>query len=303
MTTKTIGTIPAEKLLGMEIDLLTKLRSGALTLYSFEMYLKGQNPFNFPNTIKLGTFKTEGELRAAIQAAGGNVSDYSKDIMPKPEFTLAETEMDVELVITSGADLGFTEAATRKEIYERATSEEFGYMLCPAEVGPQLRLQYLGQPKNEWLLIGMEPITDSDGDLSIFLVERYDDGDLWLYKYYGHAGLQWDPGFRWVFLRPRNSFCFSPQVFWGEFCLESCPFQPPSILPISSICRDRAIYFLLSRDLVSHKIINSIFRVSTFRIANRTYGCFSSFERKLAAAVASIISMNKVSILWPSEWR
>ena len=162
MTTKTIGTIPVEKLLDMGIDLLTRLRSGALSLYSFEMYLNGQNPFNFPNTIKLGTFKTEGELRAAIEAAGGDVTMHSKHIMSKPAFTLVETEMDVELVITSGTDLGFTEAVTRKEIYERATSEEFGYMLCPAEVGPQLRLQYLGQPENECFLIGMVPITDSD---------------------------------------------------------------------------------------------------------------------------------------------
>src|SRR3989338_1812112 len=83
-----------------------------------------------------------------------------------------------------------------------------------------------------------------------------------------------NPGLR------RNSFHFSLVFRAGEFCFcsffLSCPLQPPSILPISSIFTDKARYFLLSIDLVSHKTIKSIFRVSVFRIANFTKGCFSS---------------------------
>jgi len=56
----------------------------------------------------------------------------------------------------------------------------------------------------------------------------------------------------------------------GEFCFESWPFQPPSIFPISAISWERAIYFLLSRDLVSQRIRKNIFTVSVFLIANLT---------------------------------
>jgi len=46
-----------------------------------------------------------------------------------------------------------------------AAAKERGLELCPAEVGPQLRLQYQDQ-LDEWLVIGMEPILGPDGTLA-----------------------------------------------------------------------------------------------------------------------------------------
>ena len=114
------------------------------------------------------------------------------------------------------------------------------------------------------------------------------------------------PGF--VF---RNSLHFSLGFALGEFCfnwvccncLKIWPFQPPSILPISSILSESAIYLLSFSDLVSHKTISKTFNVSVFLIANLTQGCFSSLLRKLAMAIPSIISINRLSIFWPKEWR
>lgn len=77
----------------------------------------------------------------------------------------------------------------------------------------------------------------------------------------------------WWFGGVRNFFHFSPYL--GEFCLMICPHQPPRFLPISSSFRDRVIYFLLSKDFVSQRIIKNIFNVSTFLVAKRTYGSFS----------------------------
>ncbi len=102
---------------------------------------------------------------------------------------------------------------------------------------------------------------------------------------------------------PRNSLHFSPYLCGGEFCFISCPSQPPSIRPISSSGSERAIYFLLSSDFVSQRIIKRTLSVSVFLVAIRTYGCFSVRGRKPAAAIASIISMNKTSIRVPSEYR
>ena len=97
----------------------------------------------------------------------------------------------------------------------------------------------------------------------------------------------------------RKSFHFSLNYLLGEFCFNICPLQPPSIFPISSRYNERAIYFLLSKDLISHKTISIIFRVSSLRIVSRIHGNFSSFGRKVATEIASIVSINKVSILCP----
>lgn len=71
-----------------------------------------------------------------------------------------------------------------------------------------------------------------------------------------------------------KSFHFSPFFLSGEFSFESCftswPFHPPSIFPISSIFNDRAMYFLLSSDFVSQRIMRSTFKRSVFLIAKTT---------------------------------
>ncbi len=67
------------------------------------------------------------------------------------------------------------------------------------------------------------------------------------------------------------SLFFSLSSHWlEEFCFfKSCPCQPPSIRPISSILTDSARYFLLSSDFSSHKIIKKSLRVSIFLMAWR----------------------------------
>lgn len=111
----------------------------------------------------------------------------------------------------------------------------------------------------------------------------------------------------------RNSLHFSPDILSGEFCCSpyialaegtfwSCPIHPPSIFPISFKCSESAIYFLSSRDFVSQSTISKIFSVSIFRIANRTYGVFSSRERNAAMATDSIASIKRESILCPREY-
>ena len=151
-------------------------------------------------TLKLGTgLQTADDFRKALKQSGNKISDWANNLLDKPEFTVTSTkEVEVDLVNISVAELGFPNGATRKEIYRKA--KELGLELCPAEVGPQLRLQYQNQPMNEWLLIGMEPITGSGGYLDVFGVVRHGNGQ-WLGSGYGSAGSVWGGDKRWGFLR------------------------------------------------------------------------------------------------------
>ena len=150
-------------------------------------------------TIQLGTgLKSSKDFCTAIEKAGGQVSDWAKDIMSQKDFTVATKPTELGLVVISVKELGFSNGATHKDIYNKAKT--LGLELCPPEVGPQLRLQYMDQPKGEWLRIAAEPITDSGGDPLIFSVE-HDDGDLWLNFSYGSPGSVWVAGRHWVFCR------------------------------------------------------------------------------------------------------
>ena len=85
------------------------------------------------------------------------LGDSAAELIGRPAFTLSKTRTEVTLVVLSVSELGFKdEGATMKEIYARA--QQLGLELCPAEVGPQLRLQYLDQPLGEFLHIAMKPI-------------------------------------------------------------------------------------------------------------------------------------------------
>jgi len=150
-------------------------------------------------TIKVGTgIKTAEDFLKAMKDAGHEIGDWAKDIMEKPTFTVSAEETELNLVVVSVAELGFPDGATRKQIYDRALSI---MELCPPEVGPQLRLQYTDQLKGEWLLVGMDPITGSYGDLYVFYVGRDGGGGSWLHGSDGGPDFQWSGDNQWVFVR------------------------------------------------------------------------------------------------------
>ncbi|HVR57166.1 MAG TPA: hypothetical protein VMT72_10100 [Pseudolabrys sp.] len=88
-----------------------------------------------------------------------------------------------------------------KTIYSRA--ENLGLGLAPAEVGPELRLQYFNQPTGEFLNIGMRPITTWNGDLVIFTVANGGAG-LILIGNNASAETQIPASSTFLFVRPRE---------------------------------------------------------------------------------------------------
>ena len=130
-----------------------------------------------------------------------HLEDLANEIIGRPAFALSRTRTEVDLVVLSVFELGFgKQGASLKDIYARARS--LGFALCPPEVGPQLRLQYLEQPPREILHIAMEPIAKYDGNLVSLALENGDWGFV-LFGYY-IAGVEvMYPRALFVFVKPR----------------------------------------------------------------------------------------------------
>lgn len=153
-------------------------------------------------TVKIGTHQSVNELRKALEANGNVIGDWANEILSKPAFTVASEQTEIELVQISNFKLGFKEGAHLRDTYKRAL--ELGLELCPNEVGPQLRLQYKDQPKDEWLSIAMCTIATSGDYLGVFYVIDY--GGPWLRGGDAHPDRFRDGNNCFVFVRNNGSF-------------------------------------------------------------------------------------------------
>jgi hypothetical protein len=151
-------------------------------------------------TATLGTYKTIDELFDALDAKRIHVGDRADEILGRPAFNLSKTRRDARLIVLAVSELRFEEeGASLGDINARA--RQLGLELCPAEVGPQLRLQYLDQPLGEFLHTAMTPIAIFGGEPTDFTVAN---GGAGLILIAGHA----DPNFimpsamRFVFVDP-----------------------------------------------------------------------------------------------------
>ena len=145
-------------------------------------------------TINLGTIHSIFQLREALESSSCgkavvavadtstlsrcHLGDDANEALGRQEFTLSPERHIISLVRTTVAGLGFDAAAmpTIKEVYHKA--KEVGLAVCPAEAGPQLRLQYLDQPLGEFLLIATPPVSDYAGEPLLFLVGNGGSGLL-----------------------------------------------------------------------------------------------------------------------------
>ncbi|MBI5420884.1 MAG: hypothetical protein HZA35_01050 [Parcubacteria group bacterium] len=124
-----------------------------------------------------------------VSKNSNNVSDYAKAMLKSPLFIPSNKE-EITLVRLTVADLGFKEGARYKDIIARA--KELGLDYCPAEVGPQLRLQYQDQPSGEWLRIATKPIIGPNNIPSVFSL-GHGVGGLWLDDDWVGLGSEWYP--------------------------------------------------------------------------------------------------------------
>ena len=126
-------------------------------------------------TVTLGAHTGVGSYRDALDAAEIKVGVSADEILGRPAFAYATTPREVELAIVSVAELGLdADVSSQSEVYARA--KPIGLELCPAEVGPRLRLDYRDQPLGEALDVAMEPIATYGGEPTIIALVNSGSG-------------------------------------------------------------------------------------------------------------------------------
>lgn len=150
-------------------------------------------------TIILGRNTSPSAYREALKANGYRIDGHADQILNKVK--VSKTGVQIDLVVKTAAELGFKNDDRRDAIYARAI--ELGLELCPAEVGPALRLQYPYQPNGGWFLIAMRPVSLSGGDPWVFAIIHDGDG-RWLGSRCDDPGGFWRADGHWVFAAPRK---------------------------------------------------------------------------------------------------
>ena len=166
-------------------------------------------------TVTVGGSKGVNAVRVAMETAPCPIviGDDADEVLGRPAFPFGRKPIELDLVVVSVFELGLGDQAARNDVelaaavevslhdvYARAIS--LGFELCPAEVGPALRLQYLDQPLGEFLRIAMTPVARYTGELVDFTVGNGGAG-LVLVGGNGDPAATVPGAVRFVFVRPR----------------------------------------------------------------------------------------------------
>ncbi len=173
-----------------------------------------KKPWTYPDcpfvsrTVRIGgTGKPE--FFVLLQRRGIKLNEAGLALFADDRFIVSEAALIVETVEITVANLGFAEGATIAEIYGKAV--QVGLAVCPLELGPHLRLQYLDQPEGHIghaptqhrappgsLTIASDELTEDDEIPKGFYLRRI-DGGLWLRGYHSGAEHVWSPEDHFVF--------------------------------------------------------------------------------------------------------
>lgn len=233
-----------------------------------------------------------------LEKKGFRLSKWAKDVLGSSDFK-PTSGVAYQIAVLKGTLFTDSDRITKKI---RAEAERRKLEKPNAEVACLIREMFSDEDLEVmglyWIVVFHEPIKDSGGDLSLLNANRDNEG-RWLSAYYDKPDDNWNSANGFAFALPQIALFLSH--FLREFSFISLPNHPPRFLPMSFNLSDKAIYFLLSSDFVSHSIIKNTFSISSLRIAKRINGCFSLGSRKLAVTIPSITSTKILSIFSPRE--
>jgi hypothetical protein len=152
---------------------------------------------------------TKQQLLQRLQQASISMNEYGESLFSNELFSASAETYKVETVELTVAGLGFQQGAPLDRIFQRAG--DLGLSLCPLELGPYMRLQYLDQPEglsadssqrhqapSGSITIASAVIRD-DHDFPKGFYLRSMEGALWLRGYIADYLHIWNPNDHFIF--------------------------------------------------------------------------------------------------------
>ncbi len=184
----------------------TSFPEGKIRQTTFE--LSGKTNDEYQKALDTGGFKYSKHMLKNMPSLGlpesasssHGVVDAFKNLFTKKKSEAKPIEQ-IRIVRLRVLDLGFPQGTKFKNIYPKA--QELGLELCPAQVGPERRLQYTSQPMGEYEFVAMEPIADQNGGNPDVFSVRHDGDGVCLDGFWAGPNLVWNPN-HYVLFRLRE---------------------------------------------------------------------------------------------------
>lgn len=164
-------------------------------------------------TIEIGG-QTKWQLIQKLQAHSISMNEFGEKLICDDKFTTSESKYSLTIIELSVRNLGFPNGATMPQLFKQAT--DLGLELCPLELGPYLRLEYLDQPEGNItdsfqlnqapsgsITIASQIVTDDDDFPKGFYLRKI-DGVLWLRGYLADDLHVWNPDDQFIFSQTKK---------------------------------------------------------------------------------------------------
>jgi hypothetical protein len=171
---------------------------------------------DFPSitrTIEVGGL-TKSQLIKKMQQHAILMNEYGERLFADDKFTTSVIKYSLKIVELTVMELGFPDGATTAQLFKRAS--EYGLELCPLELGPHLRLEYLDQPEgfsgktsqqnqapSGSITIASEILSEDEYFPKGFYLRRI-NGVLWLRGYIADHLHVWKPEDHFIFVKQNN---------------------------------------------------------------------------------------------------
>ena len=164
-------------------------------------------------TVEVGGL-TKSQLIQKLQQHSILMNEYGERLLADDKFTTSDTKYSLKTVELTVRNLGFPDGATMPQIFKRAS--ELGLELCPLELGPHLRLEYLDQPEgysgnplqrhqapSGSITIASEILSEDDDFPKGFYLRQI-NGVLWLRGYIADHLHVWNPDDHFIFCQQKR---------------------------------------------------------------------------------------------------
>ncbi len=182
-------------------------------LHAFQRFLRQENPWESAQvwlTVKIGTLHTADDFRQALENADKKVGRWANKVLDSNQFVPTNQESEIDLAVATTKWLtGKDDKVDVADVYIAITAH--GGVLCPPDVGPQLRLQWSDDLEGESVRVAMDPIfakvDDHPGadEYSWVFIIGNKKGELCLDVRHTHPCHGVSGNELWVFVLPRKS--------------------------------------------------------------------------------------------------